>query len=387
MKDHVRRAIISRWILIGLITFLLVIFGTNIWINQGERAGLQPVLFSAHATPKAAADDSRTVEQSGPPANGKVEQGGSPVNGASPVEGFKCGGPAPEKSIKATITKIPGGKNRVMYLYGTEVVNKHQKKDIVSQLLASGAVWEQQEIDQLEWAMSRPLPPGYEDKKVFVDIGANVGWFTLNMAARGYNVEAFEAMSINQGLLDATLCENKDLQSKVNLHRHGLGAQPMKCFIYSGNWNSGNGITDCKSKTREEAQAKLTQEHYVRSEMEIKRLDSILHSDVKAIKMDVEGYEPLVLEGASGLFRDHKVWFIALECNQPVLEIIAGIDCVNLTKQLHELGYRVSAVKFSGPFIPVETKAGEDQLKSKVNANQYKIVNLFCSHKDIAALL
>ena len=232
---------------------------------------------------------------------------------ATPSE-FKCGGPDPEKAIKVSANITAGGPDRTMFLYGTSEEKGGQKKDIVSQQIANGAGWEASEINQITWAMEQPLPAGQPATKLFVDIGANVGWFTINMAAKGYDVEAFEAMSINQGLIDATLCapSNKDLQSKVNFHRYGLGKEPQKCFIYSGNWNSGNGMTDCKSKTWKEAQDKLVNEHYyyVRSEMEIKRLDTVLKTSVKAMKIDVEGYEPWVLEGARDLFAQHKVWFI-----------------------------------------------------------------------------
>ena len=56
--------------------------------------------------------------------------------------------------------------------------------------------WEQPEIDEVLWAMEQPVPGedgnGTPDSKLFVDIGANVAWFTVNVAARGYTVAAFE---------------------------------------------------------------------------------------------------------------------------------------------------------------------------------------------------
>lgn len=267
-----------------------------------------------------------------------------------------------------------------MYVHSTE--DGGQIKDIVSMQIAGGGVWEKPELDQISWALKQPLPPGDHQTALFVDIGANVGWFTLSMAANGYNVEAYEGMQVNQELITATLCENKDLKTKINLHKYGLGAKAGKCFIFSGDWNRGNGITDCKSKTREEAQAKLTERHFVRSEMELKRLDSVLKADVKVMKMDVEGYEPWVLDGAQALFSEFRVWFLVLECNQPVLEKVTGLNCVDLSKQLHLLGFRLSITAFSGPFIPIDKEEGIAQLNKSVEAAAYKMVNIYCSNKN-----
>ena len=54
----------------------------------------------------------------------------------------------------------------------------------------------QDEINEILWAMEQPVPGedgnGAPNSKLFVDIGANVAWFTVNMAARGYSVAAFE---------------------------------------------------------------------------------------------------------------------------------------------------------------------------------------------------
>ena len=110
--------------------------------------------------------------------------------------GFRCGHPPPDKSVNAT-AKIDGGQERLMFLHGQEFDGK--KKDIVSDQILSGSGWEKPEINQIVWALQQPLPSGHQDPKLFVDIGANIGWFTLNMAARGYQVEAFEAMEYNQG--------------------------------------------------------------------------------------------------------------------------------------------------------------------------------------------
>lgn len=88
----------------------------------------------------------------------------------------------------------------------------HVVSQIVSAFLTCNHVccdsvgsWEGSEIHHGLWALSQSVPrSGYAASgldstaaiagkgPLFVDVGANVGWFTLSMAARGYETVAFE---------------------------------------------------------------------------------------------------------------------------------------------------------------------------------------------------
>jgi FkbM family methyltransferase len=52
---------------------------------------------------------------------------------------------------------------------------------------------------------------------IFLDIGANVGAHTLAVAAHGFQVLAFEPMSINIQCLRHSLCLNPQLRSRITL--------------------------------------------------------------------------------------------------------------------------------------------------------------------------
>jgi len=83
----------------------------------------------------------------------------------------------------------------------------------------------------------------------FIDIGANVGWFTLNMAALGVNVLAFEPMKENIYLLQQTLAlpdnVERGITDRITLFGHGLGATDATCVLYSHNINVGDGHVKC----------------------------------------------------------------------------------------------------------------------------------------------
>jgi FkbM family methyltransferase len=80
---------------------------------------------------------------------------------------------------------------------------------------------------------------------LMVDIGANVGWFSLNAAAAGGRVVAFEAMPSNIALLRRSFCANPWLAERIALFGTGLGSKRSTCGIISGLNNKGDGHTVC----------------------------------------------------------------------------------------------------------------------------------------------
>ena len=77
----------------------------------------------------------------------------------------------------------------------------------------------------------------------FVDIGANIGWLSLNMAALGVQVIAFEPMKKNFEMFQSTLKKKmnveKGISDRIKLYTHGLGIKDETCFLYSDDLNIG----------------------------------------------------------------------------------------------------------------------------------------------------
>jgi FkbM family methyltransferase len=137
---------------------------------------------------------------------------------------------------------------------------------------------------------------------VLVDIGANVGMFTIVAAAFGYRVIAFEAMPDNVRAIRETLCWNPHLADRVALFPYGLGATRATCRIISADENIADGHVVCDEKEL----VAYGDEYAQRGKVEIVRLDEILGGvEVPVVKIDVEGYEPHVLKG-SGAFYNIK---------------------------------------------------------------------------------
>lgn len=89
------------------------------------------------------------------------------------------------------------------------------------------------------------------------------------------------------------------------------------------------------------------------------------------MKMDVEGWEYNILQGATRLLTQYKVWHLIAEANRG---IIGDDGAYKLLKFLKAYGYDVSNVGFKGPWISDSAVASQT-----VN---WQGVNLFAVHQD-----
>jgi FkbM family methyltransferase len=126
---------------------------------------------------------------------------------------------------------------------------------------------------------------------VFVDVGANVGWYTLLASMvigdRGH-IHAFEPRRPVVDYLKRTVTLN-GLDGLVSVHSTGLSnEQKAETLAWFADSENGGGA----SLARDDVSPAM-----VSQPIEVRTLDSLGIAHVDAIKIDVEGAEPLVLDG------------------------------------------------------------------------------------------
>lgn len=191
--------------------------------------------------------------------------------------------------------------------------------------------------DYMQWHIYAGLPDHswraasdyLSNESIIFDVGANVGAFSLKLAKTGINlgykdfkIYAFEP---NKSIVDAlkkNLTLNPDISKSVEICNFALGNNNGYCSLDFNENNSGGGrITEKGS-----------------SKIPIKKIDTYVEEEkianVSFMKIDVEGFEPEVINGAEYTIQNHKPalfiemtdhWFRArnTSCN----EIIEKLKC------------------------------------------------------------
>jgi FkbM family methyltransferase len=197
------------------------------------------------------------------------------------------------------------------------VLEVYERNDIVSDSIGGKVGWENEAANEYitifkKYAKDHNLRLS---DLTFVDIGANIGWFTIRMAAAGVNVIAFEPMEQNLHLIRTTLChpESSSFSDRVVVFPTGLSDTTQTCILFSGKDNVGDGVTTCVGDLSTFVPWKG---YDIRGYIPVDRIDNILSPGagrkIVVVKMDTEGSETNVLLGGPSLFLKSKIPYISL---------------------------------------------------------------------------
>lgn len=153
--------------------------------------------------------------------------------------------------------------------------------------------------------------------RLAVDVGAHVGLWSMHLAKRFHEVHAFEPMPPFRACFEKNVTHEN-----VTLHRYPLGNKDANVGMSYDPADSGN--THVKGN----------------GDMKMRTLDSFELMDVDFIKIDCEGYELQVLEGAlETIVRCAPV--IIVEQKQHKLTTNYGIKGTPAVDFLQAGGYRL----------------------------------------------
>lgn len=196
---------------------------------------------------------------------------------------------------------------------------------------------------------------GPDRPPLMVDVGAHVGWYGFSAAVAGARTAFFEAMPSNNRLLRRSICSSAWLADRITLYATGLSNKSAECSIISEDLNQGNGITICDQDAQQGVQAvtAMFKDRYkflARDKITVRRLDAMLSEEVQVMKIDVEGHEKQMVQGAEGLLSTSNggiVWYIMANFNR---EMMSKDDQLWYLQFLDRMGYKVSEKSFQGPF-------------------------------------
>jgi FkbM family methyltransferase len=240
-------------------------------------------------------------------------------------------------------------------------IQVYRNHDFVSNHIRNGIGFENEKVEALqrhftEYSEKHNIPLS---ELTFLDIGANIGWFSFQMAALGVQVIAFEPMEQNLDLIKASLClsenMNSGLSKQITLFGYGLGVEDGECMTFSHRINKGDGHVECDASRLE-----LPEDYEVRGSIPVRRLDDIMSKfqsergklNVVAAKIDIEGSEAKMMEGGEKFLLGGEIPVIVTEFDPRMIRE-RGSDPVDFMKKIFSAGYRVEGNR-SDEFLSLE---------------------------------
>ncbi len=271
--------------------------------------------------------------------------------------------------------KIPGTERVYVFLKrnlrppGTVLIESHGNKmyadtkdEGVLPLLQAGGIYEERETSLFK----ELLKPGM----VVVDIGANIGHYTL-IAARlvgdSGRVYSFEPDPHNYELL----CRNIELNGLRNVTavNKAVSSENGSLTLYLDKYNLGGHSLSADNVLIDAGAVEVettTLEAF---------LDEVGDDRVDVIKMDTQGAEGLIIEGARRLLEDNdpkilmELWPFGLRN--------AGYDPATLVVNLERLGFSFKVIYKSGEEPEASDAGGVIELCASMKSGD-EHVDLFC---------
>jgi FkbM family methyltransferase len=170
---------------------------------------------------------------------------------------------------------------------------------IIGPAIAGGS-WEEHET-----ALFRAhLEPGCQ----VLDLGANVGWFSVQAIRAGCEVHAFEPVPFIADVAEANIERANALgPGRGVLHRCAAGAEPGTARIALAAENRGD------NRVLDGAELPSDMEDAESLEIRIERVDDLVQGATRVIKIDTQGSEWLALRGMPRLLAASRRTALLLE--------------------------------------------------------------------------
>lgn len=187
------------------------------------------------------------------------------------------------------------------------------------------------------------LLDGLDDaaRGVFVDVGANIGWFSLQAGRSGKvdRVVGIEPDAANHALLQENIRRN-DLGERIDAIACAAGAGPGLARLH-------------RYKASNLGRHSLVADHgHGGNWVVVEALDTLLArlgleaAPIAAIKIDVEGYEPMVLAGACAALQRAGALLVELS---PDLSRQGGLDLPGMLDAIAAAGFVAEVWDQPGP--------------------------------------
>ena len=225
-------------------------------------------------------------------------------------------------------------------------INTHDP--VAQDVYISGSVHRGVRWDPFLWALLAHVLTAERAPRLVVDVGANLGYFSLMAAALGHRVIALEPMGRNAAKLQASIARNPGFAERIALYQYAAASRADEAVTLAATHESNQGNGQIRRRAADAGGV------YGIDYARTVRLDDVVDEDVLFLKIDVEGFEAEVLNGASRLLCRHAVRHIVIEFSE---ETRRSRRCPadRMLRRMQALGYSISDIVVGAPRLPADT--------------------------------
>jgi FkbM family methyltransferase len=222
------------------------------------------------------------------------------------------------------------------------------------------------EYEKFDVGLIKAIVP---DDGQFIDVGGNVGYYSLSVAARPAfrgKILAFEPLPKLWDLFNRSIQEN-GFADRLSVRQLALADVPGEMRLSNAEDTSNAGAT------RLVADSDTTKTN---RSVEVETLDRVVGGmRPDAMKVDIEGAEGLFLEGAKHTIATHKPTLL-MEINRDMLAVLSKTTPGSIHRRLSELGYSIWSS--SREQVTQVATAAELDLDFSIG----KVANILAVHHD-----
>ena len=183
-------------------------------------------------------------------------------------------------------------------------ITLYNDNDFISSWIDKYGIWEENNTNYILDLMKA----NQNTDAIIIDIGANIGYYSLLSAAMGYTCYSFEPDPSNFEKLNSSIKLN-NFDNKIKLYKNALSNKANETIILSTvagsivNHGCLTVLKDFISTSRNTVQCVTL------------KLDDVINKNdnILLIKIDVEGFEPEVIEGSLELIKSGNIQHILIE--------------------------------------------------------------------------
>ena len=223
--------------------------------------------------------------------------------------------------------------------------------------------------DEYEESEAKIMEEKIKVGSIVVDVGANIGLHTLNMARIVGNtgqVFAFEPDHSNFEILRKNVKINN--YQNIILEEKAVGDKHGRVILYQSDHPGNHRLFPQTKQAKGEVEVELTS-------LDKYFIDSNLTDKINFIKIDVEGLEFSVLKGMKNILKNNKKIKILFEFMPDIMEVgFAPIGVLNL---LTSIGFKLYCIDERAKKL-LRVSKNEEILKLCSSTNNTISRNLFC---------